>query len=605
MESSLRSVIVGVAAGLSMMAGCGGGKPAAPPRPPPSPGPTVDPVAPHPPPADPVAIPPRPAAPPDRSPELFAPAWTAVGVGQTASFSTAAIDPDLDDVRVMVTAMPASARFDALTQTITWTPTRADLPEGTFELEISQPGRETPPVEVTWKIAVSKKKVAPPVAPPASDAAETLFTIRDPARLAAAAKAYPFDTMLAAAARMQRDLFPPEVAAKLGKKIDKAALYRSFLAALAETHGNPRLDPGAPQFDKASFGKPSAWRLVAVRPRIDKAFHELRLVYQAVAAPEPVFAMFRVRPVLDLPTLPPEARAVNNQVFAELFWKHLLTADGAVDPRLVENKRAHARAVRALVAGVIDHRGDQPWERGGFLALATAARMGGGSARDADGNYLSGDGWAWAVTKPLVAGDGTSQAYVDLGFPGFWTRVVPSADGSRWVAKCAPAFDPDDPKHQPGYQVLCRKAKGFVDLPGEQDGKVASAKLDAANLFRPHKTGPAQALLPLDDGRRDLGEENGMTCAQCHTRSFGVRDYADPATVDPRAGTPRAPNRPLPTTAFQIVPTFRWEAFTLDFMQDQECKARVHLEEALGRTPQLDCALADPAAPRVTAPLPP
>ena len=39
-------------------------------------------------------------------------------------------------------------------------------------------------------------------------------------------------------------------------------------------------------------------------------------------------------------------------------------------------------------------------------------------------------------------------------------------------------------------------------------------------------------------------------------------------------------------------------------MQDQECKTKKHLELSLGKAPQLTCALADAAAPRVNAPLP-
>jgi hypothetical protein len=134
---------------------------------------------------------------------------------------------------------------------------------------------------------------------------------------------------------------------------------------------------------------------------------------------------------------------------------------------------------------------------------------------------------------------------------------------------------------------------------------VVTSKIDAVNLFRDHKLGPAQSLLPLEDGRRDHGEENGMTCAQCHMRNFGVRDYGDPRTTDPRAGAPEALNRPLPTLNFQIIPTTTWEAFTLEFMQDQECKARVHLEAATGKVPALSCALSDPDGPRVNAPLAP
>ena len=62
--------------------------------------------------------------------------------------------------------------------------------------------------------------------------------------------------------------------------------------------------------------------------------------------------------------------------------------------------------------------------------------------------------------------------------------------------------------------------------------------------------------LALDDGRRDLGEENGMTCSQCHIRNFGMHDYADPREHRSESkGVPKAPNHALATLKFQIVPT--------------------------------------------------
>src|SRR5262245_13127835 len=67
-------------------------------------------------------------------PEVFPPEWTKVGVGQTISFSVAAIDQDLDETAVEVTAMPAGAAFDPLTQTVTWTPTKAQIGSQKFEL---------------------------------------------------------------------------------------------------------------------------------------------------------------------------------------------------------------------------------------------------------------------------------------------------------------------------------------------------------------------------------------------------------------------------------------------------------------------------------------
>ena len=584
------------------------------PKPTPVPEPSPNP-SPHPNP-DPTPTPtpdPTPPAHADREPEFFPPAWKKVGVGQPISFATTVIDQDLDETRVEVTAMPASATFDALTQTVTWKPTKADLPAGKFALKISQAdtpgGAWTRTKDVAFEIAVDAARQPPPVAEPQPAIVETLLTIRDPKRLTVVNMDWPLDRMLLTGAELLRGTLPPEVQAKLGK-LDRTALYRSFLAGLAETHGNPRLDPASPQFDEDAFGTPKDWKIVAVRPRVDKKWNEVRVVYQAVRAPEPVFAMFRILPTRESPTLPPEARATNNTIFLELVAKHLLDKDLGPSAALMKDAKAHARAVAAFVKAVVTYEAPKPkcgpptadcpapppWQRAAFVALPTEARMGGGSARNPDGSYRSGDGWAWSVLKPMPTVDGTNQAYVNMPIPGFWTQAVPAPDGKSWVAKCAPKFDPEDPKHAPGYEVLCRKPQNFVDLPGEKDGKVAPAKRDAVNLFVEHKLRDASAHLALEDGRRDHGEENGMTCAQCHIRNFTVRDHADPATTDPSQGAPTALNKPLATLNFQIIPTTTWEAFTLEVMKDQECKAKAHVEKFLGKPSKLTCPLL-PAAP--------
>jgi hypothetical protein len=444
----------------------------------------------------------------------------------------------------------------------------------------------------TWEIAVAKKKQPAPAAARQSTTVETLLTIREPERLVAVNKAWSFDKFLQRAAELQRATLPPEVQTKLGK-LDKKKLFESFLVGLAATHGNPRLDPTSKQFDKKVFGDPKAWKIVAVRPRIDKKWTELRVVYQAVKAPEPVFAMFRVRPTWDVPTLPPEARAYNNKVFLEMVWKHLLD-DGKPSEKHGKNAKAHGKAVAALVAEVLayDDSKTNPWARAGFSALPTEARLGGGSRRNEDGSYRSGDGWAWSVMKPMPTADGAALAYVAIPIPGFWTHTAPSPDGAAWVGKCAPKFDPDDPGHEAGYEVLCRKAQGFVDLPAMVDGKVTPSKIDAVNLFVDHKRVDMVANLALDDGRRDHGEENGLTCAQCHIRNFTVRDYGDPATAAPGKGTPRAPNAPIATLDFQIIPSTIWPTFTLEFMKDQECKAAKQIEQFVGKPSGLTCPLA-------------
>jgi hypothetical protein len=540
----------------------------------------------------------RPAPPPaDNAPEVFAPAWTKVGVGQKVSFGVAAIDQDLDETRVTVKAMPASASFDAITQTITWKPTKKDLPAGTFTVEVANLDADGNPIadrtwEHTWTIQVTKKKQKEPVAAKQSAVIETLLTIREAKRLEAVNKKWSFDKFLVRGAELLRATFPPEQQQKLGK-LDKKKLFESFLSSLAAAHGNPRLDPKAREFEKKVFGDPKAWKIVAVRPRVDKKFTELRVVYQAVKAPEPVFAMFRVRPTWDVPTLPPEARAYNNKVFLQMVSDHLLV-DGAPSAKLYKNAKAHGKAVAKLVDAVLayDDSATNPWARAGFAALPTEARMGGGSRRNEDGSYRSGDGWAWSVMKPMPNAEGTAQAYVNIGIPGFWTHTVPSPDGTAWVGKCAPKFDPDDPNHVPGYEKLCRKAQGFVDLPDDSSGTVETSKRDAVNLFVDHKKRDMVAMLPLEDGRRDHGEENGLTCAQCHMRNFGMRDYGDPATADPSKGTPSSLNARIATLNFQIIPTTTWEAFTLEFMKDQECKAAKQLEQSLGKPSGLTCPLA-------------
>jgi hypothetical protein len=545
-------------------------------------------------------------------PESFLPAWKKVGVGQTISFGVAAIDPDLDETAVEVATMPASATFDAITQTVTWTPTADEVKTGgSFVLTIKQadqPGGGWTKIEqVTFDIAVDPHKQPAPVAASQSAVVETLLAIRERARLTNVNLDWPLDKMLAHGADLFGATLPPEIQAKLGTN-DRENLYTSFLKSLSQTHDNPRLDPDSTSFDRDAFGSPESWKIVAVRPRIDKAWNELRVVYQATAAREPVFAMFRLRPTWDVPTLPPEARAINNELFGKLVARHLLGKDLGPNAKHVKNAKAHAKAVAALVTAVVTYvppppkRGQPappPWHRAAFVALQTAARMGGGSARTADGSYRSGDGWAWSVMKPMANAGATAQAYVDVPIPGFWTAAVASPDGKSWIAKCAPKFDPEDPQHAPGYEVLCRKALGLVDLPDASGGKVAPGKRDAVNLFVEHKRTDAVAFLPLDDGRRDHGEENGMTCAQCHTRRFGVRDYADAATADPSAGPPRIPNAPIATLNFQIVPSATapaWAAFTLEHLKDQECKGKANLEAALGKPTKLTCPLAPPAA---------
>ena len=116
----LLSTTLVVSVGVLLSCGGGGkGKPVTP-----APGPGDTPPAPTPGVGDAPAPTPGPGPGPavvedkvsvDHDPETFIPPISGVGVGQTVSFSTAAIDQDLDDIAVSVSSMPESATFDPIT----------------------------------------------------------------------------------------------------------------------------------------------------------------------------------------------------------------------------------------------------------------------------------------------------------------------------------------------------------------------------------------------------------------------------------------------------------------------------------------------------------
>jgi hypothetical protein len=508
----------------------------------------------------------------DHPPELFPPVYKKIGVGQTVSFSTSAIDQDLDETRVEVTAMPKSATFDAITQTVTFTPTKADVPRAEFKLRLSQPQRGHTE-EKTWTIEVDPKPQPLPVAEPQTPLIETVLMIRQPRRLDQVNKDWPLDRMLLVGAETFKYQIPEDRRAKLEGKLDKQVLWEGFLTALAETHRNPRLDPKSDKFDKNAFGDPAAWKIVAVRPRIDRWWTELRIVYRSIRAAEPVYAMFRIRPVVEyVPALPrpPEERTANNKAFLGMVVKHLLPG-GAPSDKYMKDPVAHGKAVAAFVNELMafDKSKEAPYLRGFVIGIAVEARMGGGSSRNPDGSYKSGDGWAWSAMKPFQTADGKTQQWVNVVIPGFWTKTVPTDENTSWGPVCAPKYVAGQPGYAPGYEVLCRKTMGFVDLPDTSGGKVKGGKIDSNQLYIEHKRKDMVQGFPLEDGRRDLGEENGMTCSQCHIRNFGMHDYGDPANTDPKAGVPKGLNKSIPTLNFQIVPSSHWEAFTLEFLHNQ------------------------------------
>ncbi|MSP16804.1 MAG: hypothetical protein EXR73_09380 [Myxococcales bacterium] len=541
----------------------------------------------------------RPAPRANRPPEFEQPPYHQVAPGRAIAFGLHVIDQDGDAVTVELVAKPAGAAYDPVTLTVNWKPTAADAPAGHFRVRVTETLRAGgAPRKYLHDFAIAvvpgSRELNEP--PPLGAAVELLITIHDRERLARVNRDFPFLKLLEAVGRLEHTKLPEAERAAV-RPPDAKQLYNDALTALALRHGNDRLDPASPRFDKRAYGDPAAWRITAVRPRLDKAVRELRIVFENLRAPEPVYLMFRFRLVRDQPELPPEAVALNNRELVRLTHEAFFRGPD-LDARFLRDKQAHGAAVSAYVGKVLAYTSTaHPLVGAEFVALPHEARLGGGSRRGAGGGYESGDGWAWAVLKAKwlpVAGDkdGAQKrlAMVSVPIPGFTTEVRASADGARWQTVCAKQFDPDDPAHTPGQEVLCRKKLGFTDLPAVGEaGKIVPGAIDAANLYVDHKRGDMVATVPLTDPRRDLFEENGMSCHQCHVRDFANGDLRNAAARDPRVSGAWLAGAPLPTTFFNIVPEETWRPFMIEFQRLQECQFRQAFKDDLGVETSLVC----------------
>ena len=530
-------------------------------------------------------------APGNQPPELEYPPIHRVAPGQLVAFGLNVVDAESDTVAIELVEKPASAQLDPLTLTVTWRPTPEDVPAGRFRVRITETQRAGGVKRLffhDFSIAVDPRSRDLPAAPPLGDPVEVVLTIHDPERLAQVNREWPLLKMLDLAQRTAlADRGGPAALS------EPARLYHDLLLALAARHKNPRLGPDDPAFDKRAFGDPSAWHIVAIRPRLDRRMQELRIIYRDEAAAEPAYLMFRVRLVKDVPDLPPEVVDFANTEMTRLVYEAFF-AGNRVSPRLTTDKRAHARAVATLVDKVLSYRNDRYPQLGTeLLTIGHEGRLGGGSARNDHGAYASGDGWAWMILKAkVVDASGTPRIGIVSGqIPGVTTAVRPNETMTGWLSVCAPKFDPDNPDHAPGYDVLCRKTQGLTDLPMvSPGGRITSSPIDATNLFVDWKLGDEVATVDLDDPRRDLFDDSGMTCSQCHTRAFGNSDPRDGAIRTPSEGRLPTASPRLPVTFFTMVPEESWRPFMIQFQELQQCQLR----DALARFLKIEAAFGCP-----------
>jgi hypothetical protein len=502
------------------------------------------------------------AAPANHSPEMGEVRFKEVGVGQRIFFGLAVIDEESDDVRVELVQKPASAKYNEKTLTVDWTPRPAEAPRGDFAVRLTEfnreTGKQTGTQIKTFSIAVRPQVVPLPMDAPAPLAVETLISITDPERLAASNARWPIT-----------NIFERIAAIEAGKQIKNgstvqpatgASLFRDALHNLAALHHNEEIDPDSPRFNRQWDAE--NWRLLMVRPRVNKKIFELRLVYRNVVAPEPAYLMPRLRIVrgTDPDILKDnDLRQKNNEAFARLL--HDAFFDGPnLKAFVAEDKKAYGAALADFIGRVVSYRDEKDARmQASFAALPHNARLGGDDTLDEQGRYLRGNGWALGVMKvvPLERAGKQVLAFANLPIDGFAASIKRTPDGKAFKAAAAPRFDPMNPLRFKGLETLV-DSLGFTAIPDEH-GEVTDVRpsmIDASSISRVFKEKYMVEETPLRDARRRLFEERGMTCIQCHVRNFDEGDYLNKAVSDVKmseaAATAKSDALPAPAETRDI-----------------------------------------------------
>ncbi|HYJ47086.1 MAG TPA: hypothetical protein VEV81_10775, partial [Pyrinomonadaceae bacterium] len=403
-------------------------------------------------------------------PEMDEVRFKRVGVGQRIFFGLSVIDNEDDDIRVEMTQKPASAKYDEKTLTVDWTPRKTDGRTGQFAVRITEyprNGGKPRTMIKTFSISIEPGPVPLPTVAPSSLAVETLITITDPDRLAASNARWP---ILAIFDRIASIEASKQITQTSG--IDPAtgaSLFHDTLKNLAALHHNDEIDPDSPRFNKQWNAE--NWRLIMVRPRVNKRIFELRLVYRNEAAPQPVYLMPRLRIIrMKDPDINAneEIRQKNNMAFIKLF--HDAFFDGAdLKPFIEKDKKSYGEVLADFISSVVNYSDkDDPKMQANFAALPHNARLGGDDKLDAKGNYLRGDGWALGVMKvvPVDRNGHKVLGFSNLPIDGFATSVKPTPDGSAYRRVPAPAFDPKSASFIPGFDKLV-DVENFSAIPDE------------------------------------------------------------------------------------------------------------------------------------------
>lgn len=495
----------------------------------------------------------------NKLPEMVPVRIKRVGLGQRIHFGLGAIDDESDDVRIEVLQKPASARFNERTLTVDWTPRPTDDQKGMFTVRITEypldRKRQPRSLTRTFMIPVEAKAVEIFEWPTAPLEVETLVSVIDPARLAAANERWPIVKLFDRIAGIEtaKQVKPDNNI----QPTTGTALFRDALKNLALLHRNEEIDPDSPRFNPE--WKAENWRLVAVRPRLNKKVFELRLVYFNIVAPEPVYFMPRLRIVRGTDAnRPEELRQKNNKEFARLFHKAFFEGENLKD-FVAGDKKKYGEALADFMTGVLGYSDpDDPSMQANFAAMPHNGRLGGDNKYDDKGRYISGDGWALGTMKigPIERDGKRVLAFTNPPIDGFATSIKPNAEGAAYVPTPAPRFNPKSKDFMKGWDKLVDEDDhGNVAIPDvAADGAVSASNIDSASFAREHKMNFMVAETPLRDVRRRLFEERGMTCIQCHVRNFDEGDYLNPVS-DPKQSARHTAVRDIERVFFVIVPT--------------------------------------------------
>lgn len=483
---------------------------------------------------------------------------TKIGIGQRMFFGLEVIDEESDNVRIELVEKPASAKFNQNTLTVDWTPTAQDGASGKFVVKATELPRDTSRQERTvtkqYDIKIVKNPVNLKELPPTTLEVDAFVSVIDPARLVAANKKWDIVSLFQKIAEIEADK-----QIKSGSDIQTSngrQFFREALKELAVMHKNPTLDPDSPRFDKVWNAE--NWKLIAVRPRINKKVFELRLVYFNTEAAEQAYLMPRMRIIRgDDADRPDELRQKNNYVFAKMFHEAFFDGEN-MKPFIANDKAKYGEALADFITKVLTYNDPkEPMMRANFAALPHNSRLGGGNAYDANGKYLHGDGWALGamLVRPVERNGKKVLAITSPPIAGFVASIKANGNATAYKPVPAPITNKNSPEYQKGWEDVIDEAHGTVFIPEVMpDGSVKPSNIDTNLTAIEYKQKFMISETALEDSRRRLFEEKGMTCMQCHIRTFDEGDYL--SDVSKPQKPPLNPSvRKIPRVFFVIVPT--------------------------------------------------